>query len=221
MDAPITDEVTIQEDDGLVTVELNRPEKLNALTPVMIKGLHAMFSDLKAAPPEGVLLTGRGRATCAGMDTEIVSQDYEADFADIDALAQELYALVENLPCPVVMAARGALVGMGFVISLSCDFLVVGAETTLSVPEVQYGIASTRTAERLPDLIGRRQAAELLLIGNPIDPERAYGLGLANDVVAEEAVVDRAQELLATVADYDRETVAEVCRLLRGKPDAS
>jgi enoyl-CoA hydratase/carnithine racemase len=154
------------------------------------------------------------------MDTDVVSQDYETEFADVDALAQDLYALVETLPCPVAMAARGALVGMGFVVSLSCDFLVVGTETTLSVPEVKYGIASVRTAERLPDLVGRRPAAELLLTGDPIDPERAYELGLANDVVPEDAVEDRTRELLATVADHDRETVGEVCRLLGGERDA-
>lgn len=220
MDAPPTDELSVRDDDGLVTVELNRPSKLNALTPGMVEGLHAVFSDLGRTPPDGVLLTGRGRVTCAGMDTAIVSQDYETDFPDVDALAQELYTLVEELPCPVAMAARGALVGMGFVVSLSCDFLVVGTETTLSVPEVKYGIASARTAERLPHLVGHRPAAELLLTGDAIAPPRAHELGLVNDVVAEDAVEARARELLAAVAVHDRETVAEVCRLLGGGADA-
>lgn len=216
MAASPTDELSVRENSGIVTVELNRPQKLNALTPTMVEGLHAVFTELDESPPEGVLLTGRGRATCAGMDTEIVSGDYETDFADTDALAQELYTLVEELPCPVAMAAKGALVGIGFVISLSCEFLVVGTETTLSIPEVKYEIASRRTAERLPDLIADRPAAELLLTGDAIAPERADDLGLANAVVSEDTVEEHARDLLTTVAAHDRETVAEICQLLGG-----
>jgi enoyl-CoA hydratase/carnithine racemase len=217
-----TETVTVSAaDDGIVTVELNRPDKRNALTPEMVESLHETFGGLADDPPAGVLVTGRGRVTCAGMDTGVVSQDYENDFADLDALAQELYALLEDLPCPVAMAAHGALVGMGFVVSLSCDLLVVGAETTLSVPEVTYGITSEQTADRLPALVGRRVAAELLLTGEPLAPERARVVGLANDVVPEDAVDDRARELLATIADHDRETVRELCSLLRrGTTDA-
>ncbi|MFC7157129.1 enoyl-CoA hydratase/isomerase family protein [Halomarina halobia] len=211
-----TDAVVTSVEDGLVSVELNRPEKLNALTPEMIDGLHGAFTELNEDPPAAVLLAGRGRATCAGMDVEIVSQDYETDFADVDALAQELYALVEELPCPVAMAARGALVGMGFVVSLSCDFLVVGEGTTLSVPEVKYDIASERTARRLPELVGHRPAAELLLTGEPISPARAHELGLANAVVPSDEVDDRARALLASITEHDRETVTELCSLLRG-----
>lgn len=212
-----TETVTVSAaDDGIVTVELNRPEKRNALTPGMVESLHDTFSDLADDPPGGVLVTGRGRVTCAGMDTEVVSQDYENDFADLDALAQELYVLIDDLPCPVAMAAHGGLVGMGFVISLSCNLLVVGAKTTLSVPEVTYGIVSERTVDRLPALVGHRVAAELLLTGESLAPERARVVGLANDVVPESEVDDRACELLATIAEHDRETVRELCLLLRG-----
>lgn len=203
-------------DDGIVTVELNRPNKLNALTPDMVESLHETFISLANDPPAGVLVTGRGRATCAGMDTEIVSQNYEADFAGLDTLAQELYGLVEEFPCPVAMAAHGALIGMGFVVSLSCDLLVVGEETTLSIPEVTYGIVSERTADRLPELISHRHAAELLLTGRPIAPERARVIGLANDVVPENEVDDHARELLTTIAEHDRETVRELYSLLQG-----
>lgn len=216
MNASAPDDIVVRDEDDIVTVELSRPEKLNALTPEMVEGLHRVFTDFAATPPAGVLLTGKGRVTCAGMDTEVVSQDYETDFADLDALAQELYALIEELPCPVAMGATGALVGMGFVLSLSCDFLVVGEETTLSVPEVNYDIASARTADKLPELVGHRPAAELLLTGEPIAPERAYDFGLANIVTPEEEAADEAWTLLKTVTDHDRETVAEICTLLRG-----
>lgn len=220
MASAAVDDISVTEDDGLVTVALDRPDKRNALTPTMLEALHGVFTEFASDPPAGVLVTGRGPVTCAGMDTEIVSQDYEADFADVDALAQELYALVADLPCPVAVAARGGLIGMGFVISLSADFLVIGEETTLSVPEVQFDIVSERTVDQLPEIVGRRVAAELLLTGEPIAPERAFETGLANRVVQSDEVDEAARELLAIVAEHDRETVGEIRSLIRGgSPD--
>lgn len=209
----------VSESADLVTVELVRPEKLNALVPEMVEGLEAVFTGLSDDRGRGVLLTGRGDVTCAGMDTEIVSGDYENDYPELDATLQGLYRRVASHPGPVAMAGRGALVGAGAVLSLSCEFLVLGEETTYAVPEVGYGIASERTAAVLPEIVGRRVAAEMLLTGAAIDPERARAVGLANDVVAEEAVEARARELLATVADHDDGTVAELVRLLDREAD--
>jgi enoyl-CoA hydratase/carnithine racemase len=204
----------VSESVDAVTVELARPEKLNALVPEMVEGLAIVFNELTDDRGRGVLLTGRGDVTCAGMDTEIVSGDYENDYPELDATLQQLYRQIAAHPGPVAIAGRGALVGAGAVLSLSCEFLVLGEETTYAVPEVEYGIASKRTASMLPAVVGRRTAAEMLLTGAAIDPKRARTVGLANDVVAEDAVEARARELLATVTDHDDETVAEIVRLL-------
>lgn len=212
-----TDLLEVSESADVVTVELARPDKLNALVPGMVEGLAAVFDELADDRGRGVLLTGRGDVTCAGMDTEIVSGDYENDYPELDATLQRLYRQIETHPGPVAIAGRGALVGAGAVLSLSCEFLVLGEETTYAVPEVGYGIASERTAALLPDVAGRRVAAEMLLTGEAIDPERARTVGLANDVVAEAEVEARARELLATVAEHDDETVAEIVRLLYGE----
>lgn len=88
-------------------------------------------------------------------------------------------------------------------LSLSCEFLVLGENTTVTIPEVKYGIASERAATVLPELVGRRVAAELLLTGEPIDPTRAATLGLANDVVADAETAERAREYLVQVAEHD------------------
>jgi enoyl-CoA hydratase/carnithine racemase len=148
------------------------------------------------------------------MDTEIVSGDYAEEHADLDATLQELYRQIATYPAPVAVAGRGALVGAGAVLSLSCEFLVLGRETTFAVPEVAYGIASERSAELLPGIVGQRVAAELLLTGEAIEPERAREVGLANDVVPEDEVEARARDLLETVAEHDDETVAELVGLL-------
>ncbi len=211
-----TNYLEITEGEDIVTVKLARPEKLNALLPEMIDGLVEVFTALTADPGRGVLLTGKGDVTCAGMDTEIVSGDYENEHAELDATLQRLYRLIEEYPAPVGVAAKGAFIGAGVVLSLSCEFLVLGEETTISVPEVSYGIAPERAADLLPALVGRRVGIELLLTGEPIDPGRAKSAGLANDVVPEDEVDRRARELLETVVQHDRETVAELIDLLGG-----
>lgn len=216
VDTPL---VEVTESDALRTVELARPDKLNALTPELVAGLAEAFAAFRDEPGPGILLTGQGRVTCAGLDTDIAEGDYKGDNPEMHENLEQVYRDIEACPAPVAMAGKGALVGAGAVISLNCEFLVLGAETKWSVPEVTYGIASTRTAARLPDLVGRRVATELLLTGENIDPARAEEVGLATDVVPEADVEDRARELLATVGENDAETVAEVIELLNdGKP---
>lgn len=203
------------EDGEIATVELARPDSLNALNPEMIDGLLAVFEALAADPPRGVLLTGRGRVTCAGMDRNIVAGgDYSTEYADLDETLGQVYVAVADLPAPVAMAGKGALVGAGAILSLCAEFLVLDGEATYSFPEVQYRIASERIARLVPAMAGRRVGAELALTGEPVEPDRAYDLGLANDVVPADAVEDRARELLAAVADNDRETVETLLDML-------
>ncbi|WP_175459804.1 enoyl-CoA hydratase/isomerase family protein [Natronorubrum sediminis] len=214
-----TDLVEFDRSEELLEVRLNRPDKLNALNPEMVQGLHDAFTRVSDERGLGVVITGSGRVTCAGMDTEIVSGDY-SEYPDLHATLQEVYQLVETHPGPVAIAGRGALVGAGVIISLSCEFVVLGEDVTFAIPEVKYDIASSQAADRLPEVVGRRAAAELLLTGEEVDPERARSLGLATDVVPSDAVEDRTRELIATVGEHDTETVAELIELLNRRNDA-
>lgn len=214
METVDTDFVELDRADDFLEVRLNRPDKLNALGPEMIKGLHEVFSRVSGERGLGILLTGSGRVTCAGMDTEIVAGDYKTEYPELDATLQELYRLIEDHPGPVAIAGKGALVGAAALLSLSCEFVVLGDDATFVIPEVKYDIASERAADRLPEIVGPRAAAELLLTGDDVDSDRARSLGLATDVVPPEAVEDRARELLVTVGEHDDETVAELIALL-------
>ncbi|WP_254538498.1 enoyl-CoA hydratase/isomerase family protein [Halomarina litorea] len=201
----------LDEDDGVVTLTLDRPEKLNALDAEMVEGLADVFEGLHddgAARP--VLVVGEGRATCAGMDRAIVSGDYAGEHADLDATVQRVYELVETYPAPVAVAARGALVGMGFLFATASDLLFVAEETRLAVPEISYGIVSDYGTTRLPELVGRRVAVEFLLTGDPIDPDRAASVGLVNAVVAPEEVEATARARLERIAEHDPSAVAGV-----------
>jgi len=123
-----------------------------------------------------------------------------------------VYRQVEAHPGPVAMAGHGAVVGAATLASLSCEFVVVGAETTLAVPEISYDIVSDRAASVLPGYVGRHVASELVLTGDLLAPERARDVGLVNDVVEEDAdaIRERARELLATVTRHDSAVVADV-----------
>lgn len=199
----------------VVTVELSRPDKLNALVPEMIEGLLDLCDQLHEDPGPAMLVTGAGRATCAGMDRDIVGGgSYESAYGNLDETLGRLYERVATYPGPVAIAGHGALVGAGAVLSLYCEILVIGDDTTLGFPEVQFDIASERIATRLPELVGRRVAAELALTGEPIEPDRAKTVGLATDVVPEAAVEGRARDILETIVGHDRETVARLIDLL-------
>lgn len=208
-----TDTLQIEETDDVVTLRLDRPDSLNALGPELVSGLRDAMTQLQG-DDRGVLLTGNGRATCAGMDTDIVSQDYNAEFGDLDDTLYDFFDRVEAHRAPTAIAGFGALVGAAFGLSLCCDFVVLEEGTTFSVPEIKYGIVSTQSARLLPEVVGRRVATELLLTGDDVAPERAHDLGLVNAVVGEGEAETRARGYLETIADYDSDDVAELKALV-------
>ncbi|WP_323173340.1 enoyl-CoA hydratase/isomerase family protein [Natrialba sp. PRR66] len=214
-----TELVELNRSADLLQIRLNRPDSLNALVPEMINGLHDVFTQVSDEAGLGVLITGKGRVTSAGMDTEIVAGDYYEEYPELDDTLQEAYRLIETHPGPVAIAGKGALVGAAAIISLSCEFVVLGDDATFVIPEVKYGIAPQRAADQLLNLVGRKPAAELLLTGKEIDAQRARSLELATDVVPADTAEDRARELLTTVGENDAETVAELIGLLNRRGD--
>lgn len=209
-----TETVAVEEEEGVVTLRLNRPEKLNALGPEPITGLRDALLDLEG-DERGVLVTGAGRATCAGMDTDIVGGgDYPEAYPEVDETLSEVYRLFGERTAPSAVAGFGVLVGAGFSLSLRCDFLLVGQETTLSLPEIRYDIPVQGNAQLLAEQVPPRVAKEIALTGRELDPERLHALGLVNAVVEEAAVEETAHDLLAEIAGYDAAHVAETLEVL-------
>ncbi|THE66327.1 enoyl-CoA hydratase/isomerase family protein [Salinadaptatus halalkaliphilus] len=210
MAAVDTSLIELDRSSDVAEVRLNQPDKLNALNPEMVQGLHDAFSALSDERGTPVMLAGNGRVTCAGMDTDIVSGDYQGEHGDLNDVLQEVYDLIETHPGPVAMAGKGAVVGAASLLAFSCELTYLGEETTFAIPEVKYGITATRATQQLPDLVGRHVAAELLLTGDELEPERARDLGIANDVVPDDEVEDHTRDVLATIAEHDDEIVAEL-----------
>ena len=180
----------IRRDSGLAVVLINRPEKLNALNRTTIAELHEALSALDDDPGiRAIVLRGSGtKAFVAGADI--------AEFADFDsdrgrALAEagqtELFDFVEALSTPVIAAVNGYALGGGLELAMACHIRVASHNAKMGLPEVSLGvIPGYGGTQRLPALIGKGRALEMILTAGMIDAERALEWGLVNHVTAQE-----------------------------------
>lgn len=207
---PDTDRLVVDQKDGILVLRLNKPEKLNAVGPDIVLGLKNVLNNVPASCT-GILLTGSGNATCAGMDMSLVGGgEYSSKHTDLDSQVGEVGRLLRSLAVPSAVAGFGALIGVAFSWSLDCDFLIIGHETTISLPEIQYDIPVTRSAKKLVPLVGPRITKEIVLTGSEIEPKRLHELGIANDIVPEDQVEIEAQSLLEQIMEYDEELISNV-----------
>lgn len=207
--------VTVTEDGDVLVIELDRPDKRNALNVELITSLRDLLSELNDDPERGILLTGNGSVTTAGADTAIVGGDDERRKRELIEGINEVYEQLEAYPRPTVMAAKGGAVGAGFQLAMVCDFTVAGEETKLLKPEIKYGVASGYSTAMLETAVGGNVAREIALKGDAIPPERALEWGIVSDVVPEANVEDRARELLDQLVDYDPAAYAKTKEVLR------
>ncbi len=196
--------VLTEVDKGIATVRLNRPEKLNAVDDNLLAEFVETLSNLHDEDLKGLIITGAGRAMCAGRDLDLVTNpEYE-----VPNLTHRLEELLVTFPRPTAAAAKGAAVGMGFHIALDCDFVILGEETHFSYPEIQYNIDRSIVIDKLEAYVGPGVAKEIVMGGEPIEPRRAYTLGLVNHLVPEDTVETRTHDFLRTIVDHDHEAIS-------------
>jgi enoyl-CoA hydratase/carnithine racemase len=197
--------IQVERSDSTTTLSFDRPDSLNAVNLEILREAEAALADLGDDPADVLVVTGNGDATCAGMDQDLVTDPeyHEKYHEEIVELGDEIFEHLRAYPNPTIVAGKGALVGWGFVFSLYADFLVLGEETHLALPEIQYGIDSSDSVPTLTQLVGLRAAKEIAMTGDPIEPQRAHNLGLVNDVVPEPEVDEAAHDLAAQLAEYE------------------
>jgi enoyl-CoA hydratase len=189
--------MTITEDrQGPITIlTIRRPKQLNALNRDVIAGLQAALDRLETSDATAFVLTGEGRAFSAGGDLK-AAQDPDFDMEANIANAQALVLRIAEFPKISVAAINGLAFGGGLELSMACTLRVAAPSAVLCLPEVRMSqIPSYGATQLLPRLVGMGIARELLLVGEPIDVNRALSIGLINkvadDVVA--ASVDMAE----------------------------
>jgi enoyl-CoA hydratase/carnithine racemase len=197
---PGIDEVTVAVDGGVALVTINRPAKLNSVTPLMSAALEAFASWANDADEvRAVVLTGAGdRAFCAGSDIRTLdSYATPWDFRN----RRDYCDALRELRKPVIAAVNGYAFGGGLETALTCDIRIASTTATFSAPEIKLGwIGGGGMTALLANSIGASNTALMTMTGDPIDAERALSWGLVSEVVEPDALLPRALELAATIA---------------------
>jgi enoyl-CoA hydratase len=189
-------------DDGIARVTVNRPDKLNALNAIVFAELADAVTRIETdAAVRGVIVTGAGtKAFVAGADISELTEQGVAGGRSRAITGQQVFRRLERCGKPVIAAVNGFALGGGCELAMACHLRVAGENAKFGQPEVKLGIAPGYGGTvRLPRLIGRARALELLLTGEMIDAEEARRVGLVNRVVPPDRVVPEAEGLLRTI----------------------
>lgn len=187
--------------DGLAFVTLNRPDKLNALNHAAMDELEACFTAIQNNDRvQAAILAGSGaRAFAAGADVSELAELAASGAAAGSAAArrgQRLFRLIENLGKPVVVAMRGYVVGGGCEMAMACTLRVASETALFGQPEVKLGlIPGYGGSQRLPRLIGKGRALEIILTGETITAAEAWRIGLVNRVVPDGELMTAAEAM--------------------------
>ncbi|NGY36735.1 enoyl-CoA hydratase [Flavobacterium sp. XN-5] len=181
-------------ENSIATITINRPTKLNALNKATIQELHQAFEELeKNYEARVVLLTGSGeKAFVAGADIAEFADFSVEEGVQLAARGQDiLFNFVENLKIPVIAAVNGFALGGGLELAMACHFRVASDNAKMGLPEVSLGvIPGYGGTQRLPQLIGKGRAMEMILTAGMVTADEAYRTGLVNHVVPQAELLE-------------------------------
>lgn len=189
-------------DQGILTVTVNRPDKLNALNRSVLADLDRLMDRVQTDPDfKAVLLTGAGpKAFVAGADISEFLQAGPDEGAALAKRGQDLFFRIERSPKPIIAAVNGFALGGGCELAMSCHFRLASENARFGQPEVNLGIIpGYGGTQRLPRLIGPGRAMELILTGGMIDASEALRIGLVNHVTSPEALLETARGIIQTI----------------------
>jgi len=198
--AGLTLENVLYEKRGAIAyVTLNRPKVLNALKQAVFAELKSAFEDARNdASIRGVILTGSGdKAFAAGADIAEMSNYTGIEAGEATRRAQEVTEIIENLGKPVIAAVNGFALGGGCELSMACTIRLAVEGAKFGQPEVKIGIMpGAGGTQRLPRLVGKGRALQLILTGEVISAQEAYRIGLVNEIVPSSNLIPRAEAIL-------------------------
>lgn len=199
---------------GVITLA-NPPA--NTLSQQMIKEINHTFdkfsedSDVKV-----ILLHGEGRFFAAGADIkEFTTVKNGRDFTDMSKEGQRVFRRIETFGKPVIAAIHGAALGGGLELAMACHMRIVADDAKLGLPELQLGlIPGFAGTQRLPNLVGKSKAMEILLTSDPITGKEAVQIGLANQAYSEDRMLEEAKKLATKISVKGLHTISNVLELL-------
>ena len=199
---PVLENVLYTKKDAIAYVTLNRPKVLNALNQRTWPELRTVFEDAREdAEIRGVILTGAGdKAFIAGADLSDIAHVSALEAEASSRYGQGVLDLIENLGKPVIAAVNGFALGGGCETAMACTIRIAAEHARFGQPEVKWGIIpGGGGTQRLPRLIGKGRALQLILSGEIINAQEAYRLGLVNELVPAPGLMARAVEILRQI----------------------
>lgn len=189
--------------DGIALVKINRPKVLNALNEETLRELQGALKEVAGRKDvRVVILTGEGdKAFVAGADIAAMKAMNPREALAFSRLGHDTLGMIENLHQPVIAAVNGFALGGGLEIALACDFIYASEKAKLGVPEVTLGIfPGFGGTQRLPRLIGKGRAKELIYTGGMIDASEASTLGIVNKVFPADTLMEEVFKTARTIA---------------------
>ena len=208
----------VERDGKLVVVTINRPAKLNALNSAVLGELEDFFRHAAAEETiQAVIVTGAGgRSFVAGADIGEVSGFSALEGRRWGLRGQALLRQIEELEKPVIAAINGYALGGGLELAMACHLRIASSRSRLGQPELRLGIVpGFGGTQRLPRLIGKGRALEMLLTGDPIDAEQALRCGLVNRVTEPEVLLDEARNLALRILQNGPVAIALTLQAVR------
>jgi enoyl-CoA hydratase len=189
-------------EDGIALLTVNRPAKLNALNSETIGELDEAIARVESDDAiRGLIVTGAGeKAFIAGADIQELAIASPMEAQSLALRGQRVFRRLEMLGKPAIAAINGFALGGGLELAMSCAIRIASGNAKLGQPEVKLGItAGYGGTQRLPRLVGRGRALEMLLTGDPVDAQEAFRIGLVNRLAEQPALLDCARDLMRKI----------------------
>jgi enoyl-CoA hydratase len=189
------------DNDGILTITLNRPEKLNALSTEVLLGLREIFTGAKAdAKVKALLLTGQGKAFCAGADITKLAECTAESGYEFSKQGQEVFKLLEDMGKPSLAAINGFAFGGGCELAIAATLRIASTQAQFGQPEVKLGIIpGYGGTQRLARLVGKGRTLDMCLTGRFINAQTALMWGLVSEVVEPDALLSQGKTLLKSI----------------------
>ena len=208
----------------VATITLNRPDKRNAMSAAMMAELQSSLDEVEKSHVRVAILTGAGKAFCAGMDLEMlaaIAQQTPAENQEDSRRMAKMFRRIWSFPRPLIAAVNGAALAGGCGIATLCDFTLAVPEARFGYTEVRIGFLPAIVSVFLTRQIGEKKARDLLLTGRTLEAAEAKEFGLVNEIVPAENLVPRAKELADVLIAASPGSLSRAKRLMTSSAAAS
>src|SRR6267142_5229548 len=211
--------LTVSHEDRTATITLNRPEKRNAVSFQLVEDLIGALGSIDKSDSQVVIITGAGKAFCAGLDLEelksLIGKSHEQNVQDSATMAR-MFRTIYDFPKPTIAAVNGAAIAGGTGIATMCDFTLAVPEAKFGYTEVRIGFVPAIVSSYLVFQVGHKIARDLLMTARLFDAAEAHRYGLVNEIVPAENLMARARELANVLLENSPSSVQATKRLING-----